>query len=95
MWLSDRQQQPKLLTQLRRVVRSKHYSNRTEESYVAWVRRYVHFQALSAVLFLYRDVYRDVLHRDVGNIGELIRAKQPARLPVVLTREEVRAVLQP
>jgi site-specific recombinase XerD len=46
-------------------------------------------QALSAVLFLYRDV----LHRDVGNIGEVIRAKQPARLPVVLTREEVRAVL--
>jgi integron integrase len=34
-----------------------------------------------------------VLHQDVGNIGEVIRAKQPARLPVVLTREEVRAVL--
>jgi integrase len=46
-------------------------------------------QALSAVLFLYRDV----LHRDVGNIGEVIRAKQPVRLPVVLSPEEVRAVL--
>jgi integrase len=34
-----------------------------------------------------------VLHQDIGNIGEVIRAKQPARLPVVLTREEVRAVL--
>jgi hypothetical protein len=30
----DTQQQPKLLTQVRQVVRSKHYSHRTEESYV-------------------------------------------------------------
>jgi site-specific recombinase XerD len=41
-------------------------------------------QALSAVLFLYRDV----LHQDIGNIGDIPRAKQPARLPVVLSREE-------
>lgn len=42
-------------------------------------------QALSAILFLYRHV----LGREVGALGEVIRARGPKRLPVVLTREEV------
>src|SRR5512137_1368722 len=46
-------------------------------------------QALSALLFLYRHV----LGREIGNLGEVIRAKKPKRPPVVLTREEVKAVL--
>jgi integron integrase len=46
-------------------------------------------QALSALLFLYRHV----LDRDVGDLGSVIRARKPKRLPVVMTREEVRAVL--
>ena len=46
-------------------------------------------QALSAILFLYRHV----LHREVGKLTELVRAQRPAHLPVVLTREEVRALL--
>ena len=46
-------------------------------------------QALSALLFLYRNI----LGQPVGELGELIRAKESKRLPVVLTREEVRAVL--
>jgi integron integrase len=46
-------------------------------------------QALSALLFLYRHV----LNRQVGDLGEVIRAHKPRRLPVVLTREEVKAVL--
>lgn len=46
-------------------------------------------QALSALLFLYRNV----IHREVGDLGGVIRANKPQRLPVVLTREEVRAVL--
>jgi integron integrase len=33
------------------------------------------------------------LHQDLGSIGHIPRAKQPVRPPVVLTREEVRAVL--
>ncbi len=45
-------------------------------------------QALSALLFLYRYV----LGRDVGELGEVIRARKPKRLPVVLTRTEVTAV---
>jgi integrase len=47
-------------------------------------------QALSALLFLYRDV----LAVDLPWLDGVVRAKRPARLPVVLTREEVRAVLQ-
>jgi integron integrase len=46
-------------------------------------------QALSALLFLYRHA----LGRDVGDLGNVIRARKPQRLPVVMTREEVKAVL--
>jgi len=46
-------------------------------------------QALSALLFLYRHV----LGREIGDLGEVIRARKPKRLPVVMTREEVKEVL--
>jgi integron integrase len=46
-------------------------------------------QALSALLFLYRHV----LGRPIGDLQNLIRARLPDRLPVVLSREEVRSVL--
>ena len=46
-------------------------------------------QALSAILFLYRSVLR----QDFGWLDGLVRAKAPERLPVVLTRDEVDAVL--
>jgi integron integrase len=46
-------------------------------------------QAFNALLFLYRQV----LHVDLGEIGSVVRAKKPRRLPVVLTREEVQSVL--
>jgi integron integrase len=46
-------------------------------------------QALSALLFLYRHV----IGRGIGDLGEVIRARKPTRLPVVMTREEVKAVL--
>ncbi|HXH05983.1 MAG TPA: integron integrase, partial [Vicinamibacterales bacterium] len=47
-------------------------------------------QALSALLFLYKDV----LEVDLPWLDGIVRAKRPVRLPVVLTRAEVRAVLQ-
>ena len=114
---------PRLLDRVRTALRSRHYSRRTEEAYVAWIRRYILFhgkrhpmemgapeitrflsflavdgkvaastqnQALSALLFLYREV----LELDVPWLDGLVRAKRPERLPVVLTREEVRAVIQ-
>jgi integron integrase len=107
---------------VRQAIRVRHYSPRTEESYVAWVRRYVRFhglrhpselgaddvtrfltalaearrlsassqtQALSALLFLYREVLR----RDIEPQGPIARARQPVRLPVVLDRDEVRRLL--
>ena len=47
-------------------------------------------QALGALVFLYRDV----LGAPVGWLAALVRAKRPHRVPVVLTRDEVRRVLQ-
>jgi len=46
-------------------------------------------QALSALLFLYRHV----LVREIGDLSEVIRARKPKRLPVVMSRDEVKAVL--
>lgn len=37
-------------------------------------------------------LYRHVLGREVGDLGEVIRARKPKRLPVVMSREEVKAV---
>jgi len=47
-------------------------------------------QALSALLFLYREV----LKQELPWLDDIVRAKRPARLPVVLTRDEVRAVIR-
>ncbi|MGD8699965.1 MAG: integron integrase [Gemmatimonadales bacterium] len=113
----------KLLDQVRLALRVGHYSRRTEEAYVRWVRRFVLFhgrqhpaelgeqevaqflsslaregkvsastqsQAASAIIFLYKKVLR----RRMGWIEDVARAKAPRRLPVVLTREEVKGVLQ-
>ena len=46
-------------------------------------------QALAAVLFLYEHV----LERPLNRIEGVVRARRPKRLPVVLTREEVEALL--
>jgi integrase len=46
-------------------------------------------QALSALLFLYRDV----LEQELPWLDDIVRAKNPERIPVVLTREEVQAVI--
>jgi site-specific recombinase XerD len=46
-------------------------------------------QALNALLFLYRVV----LEQDLPWLNEVVRARRPQHLPVVLSREEVRAVL--
>src|SRR3989337_3552346 len=46
-------------------------------------------QAFNALLFLYQEV----LHRKIGLIEGVVRAKRPIRLPVVLTKEEVGRLL--
>ena len=47
-------------------------------------------QALCALLFLYREV----LNREVGELGNVVRAKKKKRLPVVMTRAEVKCILE-
>jgi integron integrase len=47
-------------------------------------------QALCAIIFLYKYV----LGHKIGDLGEVIRARKPVRLPVVMTRAEVKAVLE-
>src|SRR2546423_13149844 len=113
---------PKLLEQVRQLLRARRYSLRTEEAYVGWIRRYILFhskrhpaelgepeisaflsdlavkgsvapstqnQALSALLFLYKEV----LGRELRFIGGVARAKRPPKIPVVLSPEEVHRVL--
>jgi len=88
----------KLLDRVRDAIRRKHYSIRTEEAYVSWIKRYIFFhnkrhpkdmgaaeieaflthlavnqhvaastqnQALSALLFLYREVLKQELDRPI------------------------------
>jgi len=114
-------QEPKLLDRVRDAIRARHYSRRTEQAYVLWIRRFIIFhgkrhprelgeaevaafisslanrgvsastqnQALSSVLFLYEVV----VGRKLPWMDDVIRAQRPARLPVVLSREEVARLL--
>jgi integron integrase len=112
----------KLLDEVRDAIRVRHYSIRTEQAYIDWIKRFIIFhnkrhpsemgeteisqflthlavnrnvaastqnQALSAILFLYKHV----LKQPLAWLDGVERAKKPERLPVVLTREEVRALL--
>ena len=111
-----------LLARLVQQLRLRHYSNRTIDTYLSWVRRYIRFhgkrhprelgrdhveefltslaihtnvsastqnQALAAIGFLYRDV----LEQPLEDSERLARAKRPVRLPVVLTRDEVKRLI--
>ena len=113
---------PGLLDQVRQVMRLKHMSLRTEQSYVHYIRDYILFHhkrhpremgveeiraylshlavagrvaastqnaALSAILFLYRDV----LQIDLPSIDRVERARHSRRVPVVFSRAEVQAIL--
>ena len=114
--------QPRLLDQVRTAIRARHYSYRTEQAYVHWVKRFIHFhglrhprdlgeaevtaflnslsagrgvaaatqnQALSSLLFLYKEV----LGKPLDWLDGLVRAKRPARVPTVLTVPEVQRLL--
>jgi len=113
---------PRLLDQVRARLRLRHYSLRTEQAYIGWIRRFVlangkrhprdmgaaeveaflstlatdgkvaagtQNQALSALLFLYREV----LGVDLPWMETMVRAKRPRRVPVVLSRDEVARLL--
>ena len=107
---------------MRAAIRTRHYSLRTEQTYIQWIKQYIIFnskrhpsdlgaaevsaflsylavsrkvaastqnQALAAILFLYRHV----LKQELPWLQDVERAKRPTRVPLVFTREEVRAVL--
>ena len=82
---------PRLLDEVRRCLRVKHYSIRTEAAYVAWIKRFIlangKRQALSALLF----VYRNVLGVQLPWLENVVRAKSSRRVPTVCrsTREGV------
>lgn len=113
----------KLLDRVRAAIRARHYSIRTEDAYLTWIRRYIlfhnkkhpsamgaaeinHFlsdlavnrdvsastqsQALSALLFLYREV----LEEDVPWLHDLVKAKKPKKLPLVIPRADVAEILR-
>jgi integron integrase len=112
----------KLLDQVRDVIRIKHYSYRTEQTYVDWIKRYIIFhkkrhpkemgtpeieaflvylaqerhvaastqnQALSALLFLYKNV----LQQEIVPLPNLVHVGRPKHLPTVLTHDEALAVI--
>ena len=112
----------RLLDQMREILLLHHYSIRTEEAYLEWVKRFILFhnkrhpsemgekevsafltylavnkhvsastqnQALSAILFLYKKV----LNQKLDWLEDVVRAKRPRNLPVVLTKQEVMRIL--
>ena len=112
----------KLFDHVRDAIHRKHYSRRTEETYVHWMRRFIVFsgrrhprelgavevtaflnhlarerhvaaatqnQALSALLFLYKEV----LAIPLPWLDGLDRAKRPLHKPTVLTADEAQQLL--
>jgi integron integrase len=121
---STSSQQPKLLDQVRQVLRLHHYSIHTERAYLEWIVRYVRFhrmrsrddlfppepkievfltdlavngnvaaatqnQAMNALVFLYKRVLNHTLE---GRINA-VRADKKINVPVVMTRDEVAAII--
>ena len=112
-----------LTNALKAEIRTRHYSIRTENAYLAWVRRFIAFQgyadprkidatgavkeyleylatvrevaastqnqALNALVFFFNQA----LKKPFGDMGGFVRAKRPKRLPEVMTRDEVQALL--
>ncbi|HFD87604.1 MAG TPA: integron integrase [Gammaproteobacteria bacterium] len=110
------------LQSVRDAIRVRHYSIRTEQAYIGWIRRFILFnnkrhpaemgeqevtrfltslavdgnvapstqnQALNALVFLYKVV----LERELQDVNA-VRAKQPQKIPVVLTQDEVSRLLR-
>lgn len=113
----------KLLDQYSEFLRNRHYSLRTEKTYISWIRQYILYhrkrhpremgvaeindfithlvnqktvsastqnQAISAILFLYRNVLNIQLEEDALIP---IRPTRPKRVPTVLSRDEAKKVI--
>ena len=113
---------PRLLDQVRDALRVRHYSLRTEETYLQWIKRFILFhnkrhpmemgeqeitafltylavdkhvapstqnQALSALLFLYKEV----LDQELEWMDDIVRARRTERIPEVLSPDQVRQLI--
>jgi integron integrase len=111
----------KLIDQVKNTIRIKHYSIRTEEAYVSWIKDYIYYhnkkhpvnlteehiseyltylatkrnvaastqnQAMSAILFLYKEV----LMHDILKLPKTVYAQKPEKLPVVFTVDEIKKI---
>jgi len=113
---------PMLYERLTSVIKVRHYSRRTLETYRHWIRSFHGFvrnrppstlgmadvrdflsdlavrkqvsastqnQAFNALLFLFRHV----LEREFGQLEGVVRARRRQRIPVVLSRQELEAII--
>jgi integron integrase len=109
----------KLLEKVKNVIRTKHYSIRTEQAYLGWIKNYIFFhnkkhplelneqhisefltylavqrkvaastqnQAMSAIMFLYKEV----LQHNIRDVPDIAYAQKPVKLPVVFNVDELK-----
>ena len=124
LYIREPGQGKKLLDLYRESLRVRHYSHRTEETYISWVRQYILFhkkrhpremgvyeinafithlasernvaastqnQAISSILFLYRNVLE--IQLDETALVP-IRPTKPKRVPTVLSKTEAQAIIR-
>jgi len=98
---------PRLLDRVREANRLRHGSRSTEKSYIAWIRRYILFHGkrhpaemgapevaqFPSFLAVDAATFPSFLQQDLPWLEDVVRARRPKDLPVVLTRDEVRAVI--
>ncbi len=78
---------PKLLDRVRAAIRVRHYSPRTEDAYVMWIRRFILYHGKRHPC----SMGADEVNAFLSHLA--VDAQRPERLPVVLTIEEVRTVI--
>ena len=124
LYIREPGQGKKLLDLYKESLRVRHYSHRTEETYISWVRQYILFhkkrhpremgvyeinafithlasernvaastqnQAISSILFLYRNVLE--IQLDETALVP-IRPTKPKRVPTVLSKTEAQAIIR-
>ena len=120
--MANKKHSSPFIDSVRNAIRVRHYSIRTEEAYVSWIKRFIRFhgmrhpkdlgdaevvqflthlavdgkvsastqnQALNALVFMYRFI----VERPLGELQNVVRAKKPQKLPVVLDQQEIKNLL--
>jgi len=97
------QTKPRLLDQVSIQIQTRHYSRKTEKTYRNWIKQFVLFHnkkhprkmGESEVnhFLSYLATDRHVLNKELGDFGNVVRAKQSRKIPVGFTKDEVRRIL--